>query len=189
MPPKRSRNERSRYQLTVEVPIGDSGWHAAGTFIDHGGRLVLAALVVLPGSDRSGRRAGEWEPAYDPLTKTLLGELPLAELAALANQTYAYRRGAETNLRLRPGLRSATVHPGKATPDRDYLRYAVRFAELIANGERHYREQMAQEFELTPEQVRERIRECRKRELLTPATSGRATGTLTPKAQQLLETA
>jgi hypothetical protein len=193
----------SRYQLSVEMPLPHApGWHLAGTFIAGGGRLTLAALHLLPGHNRETRRAGDWDPCQDalapgvpdiietcPLTKELLNELPLAKLARLANHSYTGLRSTQLDRRLRPRLQTAPVHPGKAIPDRDYLPFAQGYAELIGQGQGRYREQLALEFHLTTSQVRERIRECRKRDLLTPGTRGRATGALTPKAQQMLDAA
>jgi hypothetical protein len=197
----RATPQQARYQLTIELPLaGAPGWHVSGTFIDTNGRLTLAALAVIPGHNRDARRAGEWEPrddAYEPglpdllrkqpLTKGLLAELPLAELAQLANDTYRTKTSHKLGRALRPRLKQATVHPGRAVPDTQYLDIARRYAAVIAAGNRHYRQQLAEEFRVTPEQIREQIRECRKRGLLTPATHGVATGALTDKAQRMLE--
>jgi hypothetical protein len=202
MPATRASRRQARYQLTVELPLaGAPGWHVAGTYIDTGGKLTLAALAVIPGHDRDARRAGEWEPRDDafqpglpdlvrarPLTKTLLSELPLADLTRLANQMFTANSGDDLVDRLRPRLKRATVHPGQAVPDAEYLLFARRYAELIAAGETRYRQQMANDFKMTPEQIRERVRECRRRGLLTPATHGSASGSLTPKAQRMLDT-
>jgi hypothetical protein len=189
------------YHLTVELPLApESDWTVTGTYIAErrGGSLRLAGLLICP--NEHYRALPEWNPrldAYarglpelverDPLTRDLLRDVPLAKLLAHANATVRERKqqfidaGHPSWFDARPG----PLHPGKATPDRDYLEFARRYAELVGQGHRQPRTTLAREFHLTDRQVRDRISACRQRELLKPTTPGRAGGGLTEKAANM----
>jgi hypothetical protein len=68
-----------------------------------------------------------------------------------------------------------------ATPEDQILRMAVRYCELIAKGLTRPLPQLAEEFGLTREQARDRVRRARELGYLRPGRRGRAEGIPGPK--------
>ncbi len=181
--------------VNVECPISRwPGWNAAATFQTLGQKEVLSSITVFPGSNRESARAGEWRPhspqarevlQQSALRKEILRDVPIARLHQLAKSVRGNLLVRE--LRLPKPL---TVHPGEegaGREDREFLEIAVRYAALMATGTTRYRKLMAEELRTTSERVRDLIRECRERGLLTKSTQGQAGGRLTPKSEALLK--
>ena len=87
-------------------------------------------------------------------------------------------QAATTDLAQRPGRRGR--------PDSAYLPIAVRYAQLVEAGDKAPIRTMAAEMGRVRQQVRDLVRRCRDRGLLTKGERGLAEGKLTDKAIELL---
>lgn len=113
--------------------------------------------------------------------------LPLGELLANARRgagTRAARltRPSDVDLQAfrsdRRGLEART--------DRDFAELAFHYVMHVSEGDRHPAKTLADQLGTTPATMVNRIREARKRGLLTPTTPGRSGGELTDRACELL---
>ncbi len=186
-------------KVSCELPIdGADGWYVSAIFLEEGGQLVMAELKVFPGpgprtdSKRSARRRpGEWSGRQDALQEVpdggvsarLLRCIRLTDLQQLVMAELTTTPSSEGQ-----GARSARVgRPGSAgRPDRQYAEWAFRYAKKLAEGSRSPIKDLAAEHERSPGQVRDLIHDARVRGLLSKERQGRAAGSLTPKAIQLL---
>jgi hypothetical protein len=87
-------------------------------------------------------------------------------------------QAAATDLAQRPGRRGR--------PDSAYLPIAVRYAQLVEAGDKAPNRTMAAEMGRDRQQIRDLVRRCRERDLLTKGKRGLAEGRLTDKAIELL---
>jgi hypothetical protein len=157
-------------RVTCELPIdGADGWYVSALFLQEGEQLVMAELKVFPGPGgrTDGRRAarrkpGEWSGQPDALADVPDGDG-------------------------RPSGPARVGRPGSAgRPDRQYAEWAFRYAKKLAEGSRSPIKDLAAEHGRSPGQVRDLIHDARVRGLLSKERQGRAAGSLTPKAIQLL---
>ena len=96
--------------------------------------------------------------------------------------TWDFKGEAETvvgDLSQRPGRRGR--------PDAEYLAIAILYAQLVEDGNTRPIKTMAEDLDRTPQFVRDLVRRCRDRKLLTKSVRGLAHGTLTDKAEALIE--
>lgn len=104
--------------------------------------------------------------------------------------------GWDASARAAAAIDDLTRRPGRAgRPDSAYLPIAVRYVQKLHEGDTKPIKTLAKEFGLRPEQVRDLVRRCRDKELLTeiprhPTSrrgGGIAGGELTDKALRLIE--
>ncbi|MDP8975154.1 MAG: hypothetical protein M3N28_02075 [Actinomycetota bacterium] len=186
-------------KVSCELPIdGSDGWYVSAIFLEEEGQLVMAELKVFPGpgSRSDGRRGarrkpGDWSGRQDALREVpdggvsarLLRCIRLTDLQQLVMSELPATSGASGQ-----PTRSARVgRPGSAgRPDRQYAEWAFRYAKKLAEGSRSPIKDLAAEHGRSPGQVRDLIHDARVRGLLSKERQGRAAGSLTPKAIQLL---
>ncbi len=85
------------------------------------------------------------------------------------------------------GPLTGVTRPGTAgRPDRYFAEWAFAYAKKLAEGSRSPIKDLAAEHGRTAGQVRDLIHDARVRGLLSKERQGRAAGSLTPKAIQLL---
>ena len=186
-------------KVTCELAIdGADGWYVSAVFLEEGGQLVMAELKVFPGpgpkSDnrRSARRKpGEWSGRPDALqgvpdggvSARLLRCIRLTDLQQLVMSELPVTPSPEG----KPSGTARVGRPGSAgRPDRQYAEWAFRYAKKLAEGSRSPIKDLAAEHDRSPGQVRDLIHDARVRGLLSKERQGRAAGSLTPKAIQLL---
>lgn len=186
-------------KVSCELPIdGADGWYVSAIFLEEEGQLVMAELKVFPGpgpkSDgrRSARRKpGDWSGRQDALREVpdggvsarLLRCIRLTDLQQLVMSELPATSGAAGQ----PARSARVGRPGSAgRPDRQYAEWAFRYAKKLAEGSRSPIKDLAAEHGRSPGQVRDLIHDARVRGLLSKERQGRAAGSLTPKAIQLL---
>lgn len=84
-----------------------------------------------------------------------------------------------------PPVRHSGRPGGPRHDDSHYLPWAVNYAQLVADGERHPIKILAAQVQRSTNHVRDQIHKCRVRGLLTPSERGRVEGRLTEKALEL----
>ena len=198
-PSRRAHVVMDSGRVSCELPIeGSDGWYVSAVFVPEGEQLVMAELKVFPGPRAEGRRAarrkpGEWSQRPEALeglppggvSARLLRCIRLTDLlqvvaSALPDPAAAEPRPSGGSSRVgRPGT------PGR--PDRYYAEWAFRYAKKLAEGSRSPIKDLAAEHGRNPGQVRDLIHDARVRGLLSKERQGRAAGSLTPKAIQLLK--
>jgi len=183
--------------VSCELPIdGADGWYVSAVFLEEGGQLVMAELKVFPGpgpgaDGRRGarRKPGEWSGRQDALREVpdggvsarLLRCIRLTDLQQLVMSELA------TSSEGQPSGSARVGRPGSAgRPDRQYAEWAFRYAKKLAEGSRSPIKDLAAEHGRSAGQVRDLIHDARVRGLLSKERQGRAAGSLTPKAIQLL---
>jgi len=186
-------------RVTCELPIdGADGWYVSAVFLEEAGQLVMAELKVFPGPGpkydgrRSARRKpGEWSGRQDALKEVPDGGVSARLLRCIRLTDLQQLVMSELS-----GTASAAVAPGGARvgrpgsagrPDRQYAEWAFRYAKKLAEGSRSPIKDLAAEHDRSPGQVRDLIHDARVRGLLSKERQGRAAGSLTPKAIQLLK--
>lgn len=190
----RASNEVARFREidTIEIPMEIPGWNLAGWYVHQNGEMKLAALAILPGTDRGSAKADEIDLQnpdvvkvihQSALTSTILEDVQLARLHAAID---AWRIECASGPLPLPIARHKGRPPGKRLPDEDYLPWAQRYVQLLAKKESHPRKVMASEAKVTSEHVRDMLVSCRRRGLLTLPDKGRAGGELTSKAEALI---
>ncbi|HSH59661.1 MAG TPA: hypothetical protein VK988_08500 [Acidimicrobiales bacterium] len=191
--------EGSGAKVSCELPIGGAdGWYVSAVFLEEDGQLVMAELKVFPGPGTKGdgrrsarRKPGDWSGQQDALQEvpdggvsarllrcirlTDLQQLVMSELPPTSTAVGQRTGGARVG---RPG--------SAGRPDRQYAEWAFRYAKKLAEGSRSPIKDLAAEHGRSPGQVRDLIHDARVRGLLSKERQGRAAGSLTPKAIQLL---
>ena len=186
-------------RVSCELPIeGSGGWYVSAVFLRDRDELVMAELKVFPGPEGAEtrraqrRRPGEWSgrpEALDALpdggvSARLLRCIRLTDLHQLVADSLA--QGAELSPRV-SALTAQIGRPGGAVrSDRYYAEWAFAYAKKLAEGSRSPIKDLAAEHDKTQGQVRDLIHDARVRGLLTKERQGRAAGSLTSKAIQLL---
>lgn len=195
-----------------ETPIGviiensiprSGGWFVAATFLLQDDQLVLSELRVFPGTDRRRHgllhRPGEWsreKEALDPLpaggiTARLLREVSVADITARA---HSWLRAIAEHTSDRPGgrrhwskvLSAEAAKPARAgRSDRYYAIWAARYVDKL--GSARPVQELADEWGLTPTQVRDLIYKARARKLLSGGPPGKPGGTLTDLGREALD--
>lgn len=133
-----------------------------------------------------------------PVTARLLHRIALGECTAAATRAVSEMGLMFTQLRSLTGepdwVRFAAISEGLASrpgrrgrDERDYAEIAALYVDLLAAGDQTPVDTLAAKTYLSPSQLRNLLYEARRRGLLTKAAPGRAGGTLTDKARQLLE--
>jgi hypothetical protein len=201
--------------LVIETALpGWPGWGIVAAFVGHGGALTLAELRLIPMADawedlrpdQIDRPIGEWsrsavdvpaaEPGVRPDMLRAVRTAPLLRVAAelgTALEGSPLRRASWWQHNLPPSpavLRAArrVLHDPERPADVRLAGWAAEYAHLIAKGSRHVLKDL---IALHPEEgstdrIRDLIHEARQRGLLTKGKQGRAGGSLTPKAIELL---
>jgi hypothetical protein len=77
--------------------------------------------------------------------------------------------------------------PPRRDPGRDLWLAQIAECYVRTSGDRTQREVIGKSFNVSPRSVPDLIKEARRIGLLTPTTQGRGGGSLTPRAEQLLE--
>jgi hypothetical protein len=185
-------------RVTCELPIeGANGWYVSAVFLQEGEQLVMAELKVFPGPKpgegrRTARRKpGEWSGRRDALdavpdggvSARLLRCIRLTDLQQLVASSLPEAPDEA------PGTSplSGVGRPGNAgRPDRYFAEWAFAYAKKLAEGSRSPIKDLAAEHGRSAGQVRDLIHDARVRGLLSTERQGRAAGSLTPKAIQLL---
>ena len=72
-------------------------------------------------------------------------------------------------------------------PDEMYAQLALVYLVRVLAGSRHPVQDVAESMRCSPATANTRVAEARRRQLLTPPTTGRAGGALTPRAKALLQ--
>ena len=186
-------------RVTCELPIdGADGWYVSAVFLEENGQLVMAELKVFPGpgtktdARRSARRKpGDWSGRQDALREVPDGGVSARLLRCIRLTDLQQLVVAE--LRTTPGpawQRSGGARVGRVgsagRPDSQYAEWAFRYAKKLAEGSRSPIKDLAAEHGRSPGQVRDLTHDARVRGLLSKERQGRAAGSLTPKAIQLL---
>ncbi len=183
-----SRSERVYSEIRAETPCASEPWYAYGRFRVHSGQLQLAALTVFPGSDRIGLTKGspgwpeigwsdEWRPA-DELTAEIIRGIPLRALRSIAIESVEKYGEGPLGVAEREAL---SRHPGRGgRSDYFYALWAARYAGKA--GSNAPIAELARQYDVRREQVRDLVQQARKRKLLRPGRSGQ----LTKKAQTIL---
>lgn len=145
--------------------------------------LVVGSLSVAP-----ARRADELDAASRGVTTELLRLVSPPAMAARASEGLRQRqhqwrmRGEQTPVLDRvierlDGIRTVAA----ATPEDQIRRIATRYVELCRDGVTRPLTYIADEYGLTREQARDRVRRARSLEYLQPGESGRASGEPGPR--------
>jgi hypothetical protein len=186
-------------RITCEVPIeGASGWYVSAVFLPQEQELVMAELKVFPGPREDDRRAhrrkpGDWSGHPDALeglpeggvSARLLRRIRLTDLQQLVAATLTDGTDAAPTV---SGLGADVVVPGATgRSDRYYAEWAFAYAKKLAEGSRSPIKELAAEHGKTQGQVRDLIHDARVRGLLSKERQGRAAGSLTPKAIDVLK--
>lgn len=181
----------------VERPMGE--WIAAFRLVPKDGRPVVAEVRVFPNEDRK-RALGEWShdeenvPLGGLTTTALRGVHVQPGLEAFPDVMHSWQRDhglgtVNALLRERGYVAPKPKHPGrKGRTDTYYAEWARRYVRECARSRTPIKN-LAVRHHLAPQSVTDLISEARRRVLLTAAPPGRAGGTLTEKAQELLKQA
>jgi hypothetical protein len=165
-------------------------WIAYGPIVRASdGGLVIGALTLAP---RDGTGEVGADVALGVTGEVLRALAPakiLAEAVAYLRRTAAWLDSAE-QLRGRPApepqkralarVAAARTRPARV-PDDELAWLAARYVVLFRRGVRRPIPQLAAEFGLTREQVRDRVHRAREREFLSPGRRGRAGGEPGPR--------
>jgi hypothetical protein len=184
----------------VEAPIDDR-WMVAYRLVSQAGEPVVAELRVFPREPQQ-RPPGRWSAeilGVDAAAPT--GGLPSDLLRQVTLGSYRERggdflgwlaefRAGGASLRKSSkrsmATASTTAVSARGRSDDFYAHIAQDYVQHVNQGEARPVHAIAQNRSLPPEQVRDMIREARRRGLLTPTRRGRVGGQLTPRAAQLL---
>jgi hypothetical protein len=181
---------------------GSGGWWLGAVFVPYRGQIALAELKVYPGP-APGANDLDWSQTPEALvelpeggiTARLLRRVRVGEVIERAHQLVKSGEGlsSRTDLdslvpkQLQELVRRAPARPGRAgREDYYYAVWAARYVSKVATGSKHPNIDVAKEFEVTPEKVRDHVYESRRRELLTKTIWGRPGGELTGKARAIL---
>ncbi len=186
-------------RVMCELPIeGAEGWYVSAVFLQESDQLVMAELKVFPGprrgeGRRTGRRKpGEWSGRRDALAAVpnggvsarLLRCIRLTDLQELVAASLPEGSGDGGGA----GPLAGVGRPGTAgRPDRYFAEWAFAYAKKLAEGSRSPIKDLAAEHGGNPGQVRDLIHDARVRGLLSKERQGRAAGSLTPRAIELLK--
>jgi hypothetical protein len=103
----------------------------------------------------------------------------------------AFSRGRPRRLRQwerdRERYRAAQRSGRSGRSDDYYLDWAVRYIDRINRGSRSPVADLATQYDMRPEQVRDILHQARSRDLLTKGTRGKAAGMLTDKGKDLFQ--
>jgi hypothetical protein len=185
-------------RVSCELPIdGAQGWYVSAVFVRQGDQLVMAELKVFPGPSeaqprRTRRKPGEWSGRPEALralpeggvTARLLRCIRLTDLHELV--AAALPDDGDLNLQPLP-FRNQGAWPGNTgRSDRYYAEWAFAYAKKLAEGSRSPIKDLAAEHGRSPGQVRDLIHDARVRGMLSKERQGRAAGSLTAKAIEVL---
>ena len=199
--------ERLRLRRTT-----DDGWRIESLYTLSDNELVLTELHITPSpvDPRSGQRihsaifASRLASWSSPITSRLLREVRLDEDRDLAKRL-APKHGVPLGSRGSPldeldrlveravpvfrKMRTVEAdHPGRRGRPDEYLAIiALVYVSMLTSKSPNPVRETAARLELAPEYVRDALHRARVRELLTRAPRGRAGGTLTPKALEVLQ--
>ena len=185
-------------RVSCELPIeGANGWYVSAVFLQEGEQLVMAELKVFPGPRATdGRRAtrrkpGEWSGRQDALDSVPEGGVSARLLRCIRltdlQQAVVASLPNPSDLVPSSGAGARVGRPGSTgRPDRYFAEWAFAYAKKLAEGSRSPIKDLAADHGRTPGQVRDLIHDARVRGLLSKERQGRAAGSLTPKAIQLL---
>jgi hypothetical protein len=132
------------------------------------------------------------EGPKSPLTPEDMRALPYGELLAQARGLVANEErprvaehvGGSVEANLSAFLAD---HKGVRIPDRDYALLAVEYVSLVMAGNRRPARTLSEQYgHGTPNAWAQRVREARRRGLLTKGTKGESGGRLTRKGERLL---
>jgi transposase-like protein len=185
-PPERRKvgaGEGKPRTLLVGVFHLEDGWACRLALEELGGAWEVSGVAVAPSRDLVDRDA---EPSpSSAITRRLLRDLPLGGMAEelrrhVASHPTAQRRHPRWvgQLDQRPGRRGR--------PDTFYAEVAHAYLELVETGTGAPVQELAASWGYSGSQVNNWLHEARRRELLTAAPRGRAGGSLTPAAVELL---
>lgn len=190
----------------IEVPLGRS-WVAAYRIVDDRGAPVVGELRIFPeeeGRPGLGRWSGDLVGTHAKVPRR---GITLRQLRGVRVRTYQ-RYMAEQIERLRamgpvlakhygwdlvgvPAKRATPITPGarrgrKGRPDQFYALVAADYSDAITRGSHRPVMDVAKRRSLPGGQVRDMIRQARKRGLLTREGPGLSGGTLTERALKFL---
>ncbi len=187
------RGVRIHWFLPLSRSHESADWSYTAFVAIRDGRLEVTEFYVSP-VPQEGAVAAEVAPVGG-LTASVMRQVSwgglISSAKALAAMKLALSAGDRRYLddALEAWRRSG---PPKSRParlemsDLEYASLAARYAELLAEGFAHPTAILADELGYQPGTVNQRVREARKRGLLTAAPAGRAGGELTDKARGLL---
>jgi len=198
----RSEFDVATQEIEVEYPLQPEPWHVFARFrVDDGtlldGTLLMAELRVFPGPDRVGLdwrsekwpelgEADHWTEASHLGAEVLRG-IPVGDLRQIAIGCYRGYMGhrairTATGKKIRERVKEATRRPGRAgREDAFYAQWAALYVDK-ARSKAPIAE-LANEYGLRPEQVRDLVHTARERGLLGRGRDG----LLTKKAHLLLK--
>ncbi len=187
---------------SAEIALGEDleGWRVLAGFVVRDESLTLAELRVFPGphvTDELERELGVWsddelDKDSNGITARLLRRVPIGEISRFAHRDFV--AVAKSQLIVTPPrwARAAArqpAQPGRAGRGDDfYLVWATRYVHATARGGSPIVE-LSKKHKTKPTRVRDLVHEARRRDLLTPGVQGRAGGSLTNKAKELLRKA
>ena len=184
--------------IYVETEL-EEGWWVYAVYLLVDGEPTLAELRVFPedgrDEDEEAHDFGEWSQSLSglasttaPLTSRLLRDLSLIALKNAAKPGLEQMNLGEGRFKtIADSFVTSESKPGrKGRSDDHYLPIAIRYADLIAQGDRSPVETLASQLKLRPAQARDLIHEARVRGLLTKGQRGRAGGVLTEKALEIV---
>jgi len=188
---------------SVEIALGGDleGWRALVSLVIRDDRLTLAELRLFPGPpvfEETERELGDWREvdldrvAEEGISARLLRRVPVGELTRFAHSEFASTVNSPVVVTSRKWARAAArqpARPGRAgRDDAFYLLWAERYARAAAQSDRPIID-LSKRHKERKTRVRDLVHEARRRDLLTPGVQGRAGGSLTHKAKELLKEA
>jgi hypothetical protein len=182
----------------VEMPHQD-GWWITAIYAITDGEPTLAELRIIPGDgreqDEDAHDFGEWSLSLAglastsaPLTSRLLRDISLTKLKEATKPGLRRMNLGTSKFRaIADSFIASGTKPGrKGNPDEHYLPVAIRYAELVASGDRSPVATLASQLQQSQSQARDLIHETRRRGLLTKGQQGRSAGVLTEKALNMV---
>lgn len=193
-----TRAEGTRWSAEIALGGDLRGWRVLAGFVVQDECLTLAELRVFPGPrvfDETERGLGEWsdddlkQVAPEGLTARFLRRIPVGEITRFAHSDFVAATNSQLLVTPPRWAKSAVrqpAQPGRAgRDDIYYLVWAARYAEVVAGTQTPILS-LSKKHKADPARVRDLIHEARRRGLLTPGVRGRAGGSLTNKAKELL---
>jgi hypothetical protein len=207
-----SANEFMRpFEATNEVPHGsgehcatlvlDSGWRLTLWLGEQDGRKVVTELRLHPDEGLMPPGSGErlpptWSHSADARAAMPTGGITARTLKGLAlgHYTAELQRAVSEKLELDHLLRHDLLDLVEVTPaagphgrpDTFYAHLAQEYVRTVASGSRAPLAELGRRLHSTPNTTAARIKEARRRGLLTRTERGRLGGELTEKARTLL---
>jgi transposase-like protein len=189
----------------IEVPMGGA-WIVAYRIVNDHGTPVVGEIRVFPAEPKEGRELGRWSgELLGARARVPRRGITSRQLRRIRVRAYQ-RRMAEQVARLReqapelasdfgwdqgssadvPNRDAGTRRGRKGRPDEFYADIAAEYVRAISQRSRRPIADIARQRKIPASQVRDMIRQARKRKLLTGAGSGLSGGVLTARAQALL---